>query len=218
METIRINRAAFSDVFWSVIFDHTADSPKKADLMVDLENLDMNREYADYNTGSISLTSGWALYSLARYFQPKLIAEVGTFIGRSTVALHRGAPDAEIHTCDASNSIDIGLNPAYVTQYHKCFAHEMFKGLQGRTVDLMHIDGRLSDEDLATMPQTVVFAVDDFEGNEKGVANLMKMDDIEKTHQIIYPPSRCVLNNYGFNGICNTAVFLPYNMIRFVRQ
>lgn len=218
METLRINRRHLSRIFWATVLEHTADEPRRG-LSLELIALETLREDADYNTGSVSLSTGWVLYSLARYFKPELIAEVGTFIGRSTVALHRGAPDAIIHTCDLSNDIDLKLGPR-VTQYRKQSSVEMFSALKAdeKTVDLLHIDGRLNEQDLSVMPLTRLIALDDFEGNEKGVANLFNLHGIEAGYQVIYPPERELLREHKIVGNCNTAVLLPNDMIRLVRQ
>ena len=219
METLRINRRHLSRLFWATVLEHSADSSARSRLMAEFDELERHREHADYNTGSISLAAGWALYSLARYLRPELIAEVGTFIGRSTVALHRGAPDAELHTCDLSNDIDLALG-SRVVQYPKKSSVEMFTAIkaQEKSIDLLHIDGRLNDHDLQVLPFTRVFVLDDFEGNEKGVANLFNLHGIEPGYQVIYPPERELLREHGLTGYCNSAVFLPNDMIRLVRQ
>lgn len=219
METLRINRRHLSRLFWATVLEHSADSPARPRLMAELDELERHREHADYNTGSVSLAAGWALYSLARYFRPELIAEVGTFIGRSTVALRRGAPDAELHTCDLSNDIDLALG-SRVVQYPKRSSVEMFAALKSddKTIDLLHIDGRLNEQDMTVIPPTRLIALDDFEGNEKGVANLINLHGIEPAYQVIYPPERGLLAEHGLTGYCNTAVLLPNDMIRLVRQ
>lgn len=218
METLRINRTHLSRLFWDTVLESTAEQPRH-EFFERLRGLERLREHADYNTGSVSLATGWVLYSLAQYFQPQLIAEIGTFIGRSTLALHRGAPDAELHTCDNSNDIDLGLG-VRVKQYPKQSSVEMFSALRGeeKKVDLLHIDGRLNDHDLQVLPPTQMFALDDFEGNEKGVANLIKLAGIEDGYQVIYPPDRLTLKNHLLLAPCNTAVLLPNNLIRLVRQ
>src|SRR5262245_19029300 len=75
--------------------------------MAALETL---REQADYDTGSISVASAWALFSAAHLFAPKYLLEVGTFIGKSTLALALGTDAARsgvaLHTCDMSNAIE----------------------------------------------------------------------------------------------------------------
>lgn len=218
METLRINRTHLSRLFWDTVLESTAEQPRN-EFFEQLRGLERLREQADYNTGSVSLATGWVLYSLAQYFQPQLIAEIGTFIGRSTLALHRGAPDAEMHTCDNSNDIELGLG-VRVKQYPKQSSVEMFSALRSaeKKVDLLHIDGRLNDHDLQVLPPTQMFALDDFEGNEKGVANLIKLAGIEDGYQVIYPPDRLTLKNHLLLAPCNTAVLLPNNLIRLVRQ
>lgn len=218
METLRINRAHLSRLFWDTVLESTADQPRD-ELFEQLRALERHREHADYNTGSVSLATGWVLYSLASYFKPGVIAEVGTFIGRSTLALHWGARDAELHTCDISNDIDLGLGTR-VKQYPKQSSVEMFAALRGaeKNIDMLHLDGRITDHDLQVLPPTLMFVLDDFEGNEKGVANLIKLAGIEDAYQVVYPPERETLQKYGLQGSCVTAVLMPNSLIRLVRQ
>ena len=208
MNPIRINRAALSELIWQVI-------PRRAvyctELFAELERL---RSQADYNTGSISDTDAIDLQHIVSHFQPTVIAEVGTFIGRSTAAMALAMPKGGvIHTCDFSNDIKLPeLNPdVRVVQYPKKSSTDMFESLiSAKTkVDLFYIDGRLTPKDLRLIwelaHQTTVIVLDDFEGVEKGVANAMGL--LDQGHALVYPRQ---------GG--KTAMLLPSALVQFTAQ
>ena len=155
-----------------------------------LSALDRLRSQADYNTGSISAGSAWALFALSHYFQPRLVAEVGTFIGRSALAVGLAQTEqgegCEIHTCDKSNAIDLPpLEKGRIVAYPKTGSSEMFaKLLQGglaRKVQMVHLDGKLVPEDAALITELcapeAIIALDDFEAAEKGVTQSSVFDE-----------------------------------------
>ena len=135
-----------------------------------------------YMTGSISAPAAQLIWLLARHFQPKGIAEAGTFIGRSTLSLYIGAKQTLefLVTCDFSQN----TWRAPTTKAGDKFSYfgmtsstQMFQRLveEDRKIDLSFFDGRITPEDLNLIeklatPQAV-FVLDDFEGVEKGVVN-----------------------------------------------
>lgn len=216
MNSIRINRTRFSDIVWDNIFEEAKwREGERRRLNSALFRLNSLRIDADYNTGSINAESGWAFFCVANFFRPSIIAEVGTFIGRTTTALAWGARDAEIHTCDSSN--DIKISTYYdVTQYPKKTSTEMFKimGDIGITADMVVLDGRLMPEDGEALSKIVtdstVYVFDDFEGVEKGVINAsLLLQSLSPYYHLIYPPKNL-----------NTAVALlvPRKLIEYTNQ
>lgn len=193
MNTLRFNRRQISGLFWDVMDEH---SPPSFDLP-HAEHFDRLRTSADYNTGSLNEWDMVDLITIASYFKPKILAEVGTFIGRSTYALAVGAGDmAQIYTCDASNDIPLPEMPKRapaIVRYPYQSSVEMFNKLLadgfGGRVDLFFIDGRLTEADLILMNQLsherTVLVLDDFEGIEKGVDNAMLLGN--QNHLLIYP-------------------------------
>ncbi len=193
MNTLRFNRRQISGLFWDVMDEH---SPPSFDLP-HADHFDQLRQSADYNTGSLNEWDMVDLITIASYFKPKVIAEVGTFIGRSTYALAVGSgSDALIYTCDASNDIplpDMPPDAAKVIRNPRLSSVEMFNrmladGMANR-IDLFFIDGRISEADKLLMeklshPKTVI-VLDDFEGIEKGVDNAMLLGN--QNHLLIYP-------------------------------
>ena len=90
-------------VFWeelksSIFYEAENDARKIAELTAP--------KVAEFPTeaGSISITSSIYLWLLSKYFSPKNVLEVGTYIGRSTLALAFGGKDsiAKLYTCDGT--------------------------------------------------------------------------------------------------------------------
>ena len=215
MNPFQMGRKRFSRIFWRVVDDKT-----REEYDADFDDLDAMfghqqalRLEADYKTGSIDWTEIEDVYRLTKFFNPSVIAEVGTFIGVSTLAMRVAAPHAVIHTCDMSNDLKVSsVEDELLFQYPKKPSTEMFKDLaeKGVGVDFMYLDGRLQQEDFQYFPKIIhdqtVFVFDDFEGIEKGVVNAMMLES--STRVLIYPKS----------SIRKTAVSLPYTLLHFVPQ
>ena len=113
MEKIRINRSRLSDIIWRSVFENSScqSASLRAELFQKSESLDDLRVHASYNTGSIGSGAIWALFSLCLFFKPKAIAEIGTFIGKSTFSMAcamdarrgRGRARAETRSSRASS-------------------------------------------------------------------------------------------------------------------
>ena len=190
------------------------------------------REQADFNTGSISLATSVLLSALTAYFNPSIVAEVGTFIGRSTFAIAKAkwkvsSTRLQIHTCDSSNKINLmGFEESCeLNQYLKQSSTQMFKDLvdKGVLVDAFMIDGRLSSTDVSLFSQLCVkefvIFLDDFEGIEKGVVNgLAIANHFGPKLQLFYPPSTALLEQFGLIGVSTLAIMLPSSMIRLLPQ
>jgi hypothetical protein len=235
MRTIKLSAHVLSDPFWYRVFEYAA--PRRLDqadaLFRDLGGLDRLSHAAHYKTGSISTSTQWALFALAYQWHPEVVAEIGTYIGKSTIALARGADAAgvecEVHTCDASNTMELPrLSKSRIVQYpgntSTLMLTEMIEdGFAGR-VNLMHIDGRLAKEDITLVAQLcasdAVLAIDDFEGIEKGVANLFNLRTAKafSNHQLFYPPSNLMMRRIGFDDRCTTALLAPREVIQLSAQ
>jgi len=78
----------FSEAFWRGVFaESDFFKPIQSDFAQESLELESLRVQAEYNTGSISAFSAWSLFLLCRYFKVGRAIEVGTFIGRSTLAM-----------------------------------------------------------------------------------------------------------------------------------
>ena len=210
MNPIRINRAALSEVVWSKL------PYVYRPLGRQFEDLERLRESADYNTGSIGDEEATDLQRIVSHFKPRVVAEVGTFIGRSTLAIAQSMePGEAIYTCDASNAIALPELAAgvKVEQFPRKTSTEMFEALISRKVkvDLFYIDGRLTPKDYRLLCELVhertVIVLDDFEGVEKGVVNAMGLLQHLNGYALIYPKERG-----------KTAMMLPTALIEFTAQ
>ena len=213
MNTLRFNRRQISGLFWDVMDEH---SPPTFDLP-HAEHFDRLRTSADYNTGSLNEWDMVDLISICSYFRPKVLAEVGTFIGRSTYALAVGSgSDALIYTCDASNDIPLPQLPARsatVIRNPRASSVEMFNKMLAeglaQQVDLFFIDGRLTEADLILINKLshgqTVLVLDDFEGIEKGVDNAMLLGN--QNHLLIYPRTEG-----------KTALLVPVKLLQLTAQ
>ena len=209
MNAIQIGRKRLSEIVWGIIIEKTHDF--SADRVYDMvQGQQLLRAKADYNTGCVPYEDALDLCKIVFFFRPKVIAEVGTFIGVSTRVMHWAMPnDGQIYTCDMSNDIDLGLNQ--VTQYPKKPSHEMFADLEskGVKVDMVYLDGRLSEKDIAPLMSIIhdktIFVLDDFEGTEKGVANALILEG--GNIALVYPRE----GN-------KTAIVIPMNMLQLIHQ
>jgi len=211
---IQLSRRRLSEIVWQIIDEKVEmDWSKIQDIVQKQQHL---REQADYNTGSLDEDDAGDLYKIVKFFQPKVIAEVGTFIGVSTMVMDLAtAETAKIRTCDVSNRIDLSLfgnEDLRVEQYFHTPSHEMFADLASKEVkvDLVYLDGRMSQQDEEPLnkilaPHTV-FVLDDFEGIEKGVANAMMLESPGRV--LIYP------RHHGGK----TAMSIPLSLLQVVAQ
>jgi len=193
-----------------------------------ISGLELNRVKAAHDTGSINNSNAWCLYSLTRYFKPTIIAEVGTFIGRSTISMDEALQDvyvrdAVIHTCDAASDISLDQYASCnIVQYPKKMSTEMLQAITSK-VDMFFLDGRIVPEDvdliLGLSHNSSVIVLDDFEGTEKGVANFMALARLTQMgYTVFYPPDSNTLSKYGLFEYSNLAMIVPYNIIRFTNQ
>ena len=209
MNPIQIGRKRLSEIVWGIIDEKVFDYPYE-EIEAVIEGQQFLRHQAEYKTGSVPYDDALELYKIVRAFQPEVIAEVGTYIGVSALVMNMAMERlVDVHTCDMSNDID--LSSPNIHQYPKKPSHEMFADMaeKGVKVDLVYLDGRLSDKDIEPLLKIIhgqtVFVLDDFEGTEKGVANALMLESPNAI--LIYPR----------NGN-KTAMVLPVGMIQLVRQ
>ena len=195
---LNLNRKRLSRAIWDTLFDGLEDLPWHR--LNDLNALDPARQTGTTNNASLS-----ALWAVKNYFAPKRIAEIGTYIGKSTFVLARG--DAEVHTCDMTHNFKLPIY-ANVTQYHSS-STEMLAKLDGQ-IDHLHIDGRLQPDDKTHLERLfhadTIITLDDFEGIEKGVWNAMQINLSNRI--LVYPPERQLTERFAM-GDATTAIILP---------
>jgi len=210
---INLNRKRTSRIIWETLLENTVSQPK-IPWVDQLNMLDALRTTAQAPTGSISLAAFWCLYSVVQAVKPKVVAEVGTYIGKSTLALVSSG--ATVYTCDHSNDIKL---PFKVTQYPMTSSTQMFEQLQP-SIDLLFLDGRLEKGDLPHIGRLLhdrsIVALDDFEGLEKGVANAQRF-----TYQgavLVYPAEKELLEKHGIPDESTLALILPHTIVQLTNQ
>jgi predicted O-methyltransferase YrrM len=202
----------------------------RAALAEAFDACERTRPLMAYNTGSISFASAVTLYAAVRNLEPETIFELGTFIGKSTVAMALAADRngrGRIYTCDGSN--DFHLPPVAkcpVQPFPRTRSTDALLALAraGEKIDFAFVDGRLSPQDVDILSRLLsahaVLALDDFEGTEKGVANVMLLRAHKAfgRHVLVHPPGPAVLADYGTTTRCLTALFVPVDGFRFTPQ
>ena len=212
-KNLQVGRQRFSKLFWEIVSDRDSVEWARHEIEDIIRDQEEHREKASYNTGSISYGDAEDLYLITRYFKPYNIAEVGTFIGTSTVTMRHAFNGCTIYTCDVSNKICVSPGDQNIKHFYRTPSHKMFEELAklgaDQAMDMVYLDGRLTEEDIKPLAKIVydatIYVFDDFEGTEKGVANAMMLD--RPNYALIYPRE-------GHK----TAALIPYSRIEFARQ
>lgn len=232
MYSIPISAQALSSVVWryllaSIDYELT---PAKSRLSAAMEQCEKTRVLMSKKTGSISLASSIALYSVVRSIRPQTIFELGTFIGNSTLSMALaldGNGSGEIYTCDGDNNFHLpNICKASIYPYPRTNSLVALKDLAHKkvSIDMFFIDGRISPDDAYTMSEIAheftTIVLDDFEGMEKGVANLMVLKSIPQFSQyaLIHPPASSLFEDLGMLSSSAIALLLPRSALRFTAQ
>lgn len=180
--------------FWDALVDALPPTVLPELLMI-LQRAEPLRKLAAFNTGSIPLESALLLRALCDYYKPKVIAEIGTFIGVSTYALQA---TKALYTCDKDNDCVIADPTRHIRVHPKQSSTQMFQrmledGLEGQ-VDLFFFDGRIQPADLELIQRLgharSLFVFDDCsttKGADKGLANIQALTPILPDHLIAKP-------------------------------
>ncbi len=148
------------------------------------------RAKAVYNTGSISRTSCLILRGMTEFYRPRVIVEVGTFIGKSTLSMKA----EHIYTCDKDN--DCLPSSEQITCFPKTKSTTMLAELSKQNIvaDFFFFDGRIQHEDieliLSLSHSATVYAFDDFYADprkQKGIANVERLHPFLPQYRLIEP-------------------------------
>ena len=187
------------------------------------------------NSGSIGLGSALSLFLVSYRRAPKLVAEVGTYIGNSAAAMACGAGMAQqavqmitcdMHPCTQQPFAGLNLPEGSKAQVVQGTSTKMFEFLasKGAKLDMLHLDGRLMKEDLSLLakllkPDTLI-ALDDCEGDEKGHMNLdlLRRAGLIQNHAFVEPFPRELFRLWGLETRSVTGFLLPRSSISFTRQ
>ena len=230
MKSINLSIRNVSKIFWEIVYlnKDLLKNDFREELFDKLNNLENLRSLANNNTGSISLSSAFSLFLLIKHFKPMRILEIGTFIGKSTIsmasAMEEFTDKGEIFTCDASNEIKLPyVGNTKITQFMKQDSTEMLECLTGK-FDLLFIDGRIKNSDIKIILNLItdrsIIVFDDFEGIEKGVANLMLFRQSKEfnNHYQINPPSEEFLKLHNFHSNALLGLLVPLHEFRLTNQ
>ena len=231
MKNLKISSRKFSELFWELICtEHFMNQSQVNELLKKLKQLEYLIDQATYKTGSISNVSALILYYLIKYFHPEKILEVGTYIGKSTISMayamdENKTKNSYIATCDASNDIKLPWKGNTKINQYRSSTSTIMMEKEKEKFDFIFLDGRLQKEDIKFLDklcnEKTIFVLDDFEGVEKGVVNLMAIQSIPnfKRYFLIKPPTSSFLKKINpFSESCPTAIFLPSSLIQFVNQ
>ena len=234
MKKLWLSERMISTVFWAELTESLYTEEAVADAKKIAVGTALLVDRFPSVAGSISLDSSMYLWLLSKYFSPKNICEIGTYIGRSTLTMAFGGSSTleNIYTCDGTYdcmSFD-GVKIDYSTDEKresvkkirymgKTMSTDMLKKLkeEGITVDFMFIDGRLGAEDCSLITdissEDCVLVLDDFDGVEKGVLNAVMLRGTLRGHILLAPP---VLKSK--NRVLNMAILVPSKILSLSRQ
>ena len=195
----------------------------------------LDRRLQRENSGSICIGSALTLYLVAQSCSPKLIVEVGAYIGNSAASLAYGAGlngnPIELISCDVNpccqNPFEgLSLPAGSTCKVDNGKSTEMFSLLvrEARKIDMLHLDGRLLDDDIdllkLLLKDNTIIALDDCEANEKGHVNLdiLEKSGITKLYSYISPFPREIFRLWNIETFSRTGLLVPRAMIRFTKQ
>jgi len=237
MTMLRLNPTTLSRAFGQQLIDEGAylrPSFENELLPVICDRLnDPTLQRAD--SGSIGVGSALSLFLAAAKRKPKLIVEVGTYIGTSAACMGFGAAmsgdPVQLVTCDINPCIEepftgLEMPDGSTENVMQKGSTEMFQYLisQGSKIDMLHIDGRLRGEDLQLLsrllkPDTLI-ALDDCEGDEKGHYNLdiLRRSGLMENHAFVSPFEKDLFRCWNIESRSVTAFLLPFDGINVSRQ
>lgn len=233
MNNVYLNEESISQIFWKNInaMIHTHFYKDKLEDIWEATNKIRN-DFPPDIAGTIDKQTALELIAISKFFSPKRVCEIGTYIGRSAFCIATGAKNnlIELHTCDYSfdlfkitdELLKYNRDLSKIIYYGKTSSTEMFRQLQvnkNAKIDLFFLDGRISHEDNDLIDQiknqNSVFILDDYEGTEKGVHNAFMLRQKFKD-LILIRPSITMLNFDCYHG--KLAMLVPIANFKISRQ
>jgi predicted O-methyltransferase YrrM len=180
-EFVSISFAQFSRAFWERVEYRAKEFAESSNLQ---------RRFLELGGGPycIDVKTGYWLFCLAHFYQPKTVCEIGTYRGRSASALAAGMGTGTLWTCDKENDWLVeSPSDVEIRQHRKMTSTAMLAEMK-EPIDLFFFDGRIQVQDephIARLSHKhTVYVLDDFEGLEKGVHNAFKLvDETKIAHQ-----------------------------------
>ena len=234
MKKLWLSESMISDVFWKALrTSYYASRAQDEATLIANSTGPLVDEFPSI-AGSISKEGTKMLWLVTRYFSPKNVCEIGTYIGRSALAMAFGGLDSinQIYTCDGTfDCLDLEkLKKTFsvkekfnaidkISYFGKTMSTDMLNTLKSKDVkiDFLFIDGRISMQDCDILAQILsedcIILLDDFEGVEKGVSNALLLRGLLKGHILLQPEYN---EKIGYRGV--TAVMVPANLLTLSRQ
>ena len=234
MKKLWLSEAMISEVFWKALrssyYIRTAND--EATSIANATGPLVNQFPS--MAGSISMESTKMLWLATKYFSPHNVCEIGTYIGRSTLAMSFGGSDTinKVYTCDGTfDCLDLEkLKTCFsnreqvnsigkIEYFGKTMSTDMLNTLRNKDVkiDFLFIDGRVSVQDCEILTQILtedcIVFLDDFEGVEKGVSNALLLRNLLKGHIFLRPEYN---EKTDYRGVL--ALMVPASLLTLSRQ
>ena len=234
---LRLNPFTLSQAFGQQLLDRSAHLKpvfeQKLLPVINERMLDPSLQRS--NSSSIGLGSVLSLFLASHQRAPKLVAEVGTYIGNSAAAIGYGAGLAhvgvqlitcDIHPCTQQPFAGLKMPEGSKAQVIQDSSTKMLEFLATKKakLDMLHLDGRLMKEDLKLLRQILkvdtLIALDDCEGDEKGHMNLdlLRRAGLIQNHIYVEPFPKELFRRWGLETRSVTGFLLPESSISFTRQ
>jgi predicted O-methyltransferase YrrM len=146
---------------------------------------DIPRGKDDLDSGTISIYDARLLYILVRTLKPKVIFEIGTWIGTSAMmmaeAMRKNDNGGKIYTCDVNTFYSVDNSYADIITPINAFSDDALDQIPPDSkIDFVFTDGELTFKTIAKLkpklsPEAVIATHDFVLPAEKGVLNFVRM-------------------------------------------
>jgi predicted O-methyltransferase YrrM len=180
---------------------------------------DIPRGTDELDSGTISLPDAKLLYLLIRYFKPKVIFEIGTWIGTSSMvmaeAIKKNANGGHIYTCDSNNYYALDNSYQDTITTINAYSDQALTTLPIHTkIDFVFADGELTFSTIKQLKpkltkNTIITTHDFTLPAEKGVLNFARMQ-ITSFFSYGYILHHDIINKYN-SGVM--ALLIPVKVI-----
>lgn len=234
---LRLNPSTLSQAFGQqLLCDQAHLKPKfESELLPVIYSRLQDPDLQRTNSGSIGIGSALSLFLASKKRTPKLIAEVGTYIGNSAAAMGFGAAlsgqavqliTCDMHPCTQKPFAGLQLPEGSRAQVVQGSSTQMFEFLVSKNakLDMLHLDGRLMKDDFPLLgkllKQDTLIALDDCEGDEKGHMNLdfLRRAGLINNYAFVEPFPRELFRRWGLETRSVTGFLMPEASISFARQ
>ena len=140
MSKIYLSEKAVARCFWTALRSSACKSQAQRDVNLIAELSAAKVDTFPTEAGSVSVGNGIYLWLIAKYFSPKIVLEIGTYVGRSALALLFGGEKSisELYTCDGS----------YDCLNFSDYKNEGFGADRKKTIDRIKYFGKTSSTDV----------------------------------------------------------------------